>query len=134
MDTFAVSSLAVSRRLFRCERVEELGDVSPETIGRVLRTPGVYGMHRECFDELDIRRMKYYFNEVVEVAENVMYVNKSKRTVKYYSIVRSACGEVVDFVEIGDEESSGEERDKTGFLPHIRAQEAEVVVFPEDED
>lgn len=134
VDTFEVPSVVISKRLFRSERVKELGDVSAGTIKRVLRTPGVYGMHRECFDDMDIARMRYYFNEVVEVFGNVVYVNKSKRTVKHYSIVRDGDGVVVDLSEIRDEESSGEGRDKTGFLPHVKAQEAEIVVFPEDED
>ncbi|ADM11387.1 uncharacterized protein Eint_040980 [Encephalitozoon intestinalis ATCC 50506] len=133
VDTFEVPSLLISQKLFRSSSVVEIEEVTKETIDEVLTADGVYSIHKECFDYERIRWMKYYFNEVVEVFANVQYINKSKKVVRYYSIVRDAEGVATDLVEIKEDEEK-EAYDKTAFLPHVQAQEEEIVIFPDDED
>lgn len=133
IDTFEVPSLFISRKLFRSLKVTDIEEVSLETIENVLMGEGIYSIHKECFSHDDIRWMKYYSNEVVEVFANVQYINKSKKIVKYYSIVRDFDGTAIDLVEIKENEDE-EIYDKTAFLPYIKAQEEEIVIFPDDED
>ncbi|AFN82864.1 hypothetical protein EROM_040970 [Encephalitozoon romaleae SJ-2008] len=133
IDTFEVPSLLISRKLFRSLKVMDIEEVSLETIEDVLTVEGIYSIHKECFSYDDIRWMKYYFNEVVEVFANVQYINKSKKVVKYYSIIRDLDGTAIDLVEIKENENE-EIHDKTAFLPYIKAQGEEIVIFPDDED
>ncbi|KAG5859912.1 hypothetical protein KMI_04g07210 [Encephalitozoon hellem] len=133
VDTFEVPSELISQKLFRSADVRGIEEVSLGTIEEVLAGEGIYSIHRECFSCEEIRWMKYYFNEVVEVFANVQYVNKSKKIVKYYSIVRDCNGAVIDLAEIKESEDE-ETHDKTAFLPYIKAQEEEIVIFPDDED
>lgn len=123
----------ICRKLFHCGEVVELGRISSETINTVVGSDRVYCVHRER-DEDEVRQMKYYFNEVVEVVGNVRYMNKSRRVVKHYLVRKNADGVVDDLVEIKEVSEREESVDKTGFLPHLRAQDSEVVVFPDDEE
>ncbi|CAD25288.1 hypothetical protein [Encephalitozoon cuniculi GB-M1] len=133
IDTFEVPSVVISRRLFRSSEVVEVEEVSMGTIKRVLTAGGIYSIHKECFSDEEIRQMKYYFNEVVEVLGNVQYINKSRRVVKYYAVIRGSDGVPIDLDEIREEED-GRACDKTAFLPYVKAQEEEIVIFPDDED
>lgn len=131
VDTFETPAVLVSRKLFGSDEITELSDVSMEVVREILCGNGIYYTHMECSSD-KLCSMKYYFNEVVEVLTNVRYINKNKKVVKYYSIERD--GEDISLREIKECTGIDESVDKTAFLPHLRVQEEELVIFPQDED
>lgn len=134
IDTFEVPASLISQRLFRCSDMIELKGISKKVIEMVLtNNDGIYFVHKECAGD-EICGIKYYFNEIVEVFTNVQYINKNRKLVKYYVIGRNGYGAVCSLTEMKGAEESENPVDKTAFLPHLGAQEEEIVIFPDDED
>jgi hypothetical protein len=133
VDSYDVPAALISHKLFRRSEVVEIETVDGPTIEDAIMSEGLYCVHRER-DIDGLEALKYYFNEIVEVGTSVMYINKSKKVVRYYTIHRNGDGLAEDLRELREVEDSRECVDKTAFLPHIRAQEEEIVIFPEDEE
>lgn len=130
IDTYEVPALFISRKIFKSDEIEEIKK-TPSDILEISKDK-IYFIHGE--DDLSARHVKYYFNEVVEVGMNMIYYNKAKKQVKYYKIDRDNDGFATDIVEIMEENIIKDSVDKTNFLPYLRAQDDEIVLFPENED
>ncbi|KAI4291819.1 hypothetical protein PAPHI01_1093 [Pancytospora philotis] len=85
-----------------------------------------------CFaraEQDNIREIKYYFNRIYSVeGGKIVCMHKSARQLKCYDC---ETGRPIRF-EVGKE--GVEVVDKTAFLPFLRAQEGELVLFPDDSD
>lgn len=90
----------------------------------------------ESFSPEEINKVKYYFDQICEVNENLLKItNKKRRNVKIFDIIRNN-REVVGFEEIIDNQinkTSEMDLGKT-FKPYMDAQEEEVVLYPSDEE
>lgn len=74
------------------------------------------------------RAIKYYFNKIYYIEKNkIVCIHKSARTIKYYDL---ETGKLISF----DKKKEIETIDKTAFLPQLKAQEGELVLFPEEDD
>lgn len=75
------------------------------------------------------RDIKYYFNKIYFMAdEKIVCIHKQARQIKYYD---KDTGKLINFnlkVEMD------EKLDKSDFLPQLKAQEGELVLFPESDD
>ncbi|KAH9411596.1 hypothetical protein HK407_04g07010 [Ordospora pajunii] len=136
IDVFRVPGEFVLQELFGKMAMKELNGGVEQMITEILADNGVYVIHKETMDEEEMRWLRYYSNEVVEVLTemNVQYVNKSKKVVKYYYVTRDSMGRCKRLVEV--DEGSAEKKemhDKTSYLPYIEAQCEEEVIFPDDE-
>jgi hypothetical protein len=95
----------------------------------------VYTLHKEESEEI-LRHVKYYFNEIYEVVDDLLvYINKKRRIIKRYDIIRLHNGCVTGFKEIlSKNRPSVESPIKKDYLPFIKAQDGETVRFPDDEE
>lgn len=130
VDTFDVPAALIAQKLFQTADVVEIESLCRETVERILAGRDVFCVHRECVE--NVQEMRYYFNEVVEVLANVRYINKNKKSVRYYLVGKNGDGVAESVSEIRECERT-DEMDKTAFLPHVRAQGDEIVIFPDDE-
>jgi hypothetical protein len=136
IDAFRVPGEFVSQKLFGRTVTNELNGGVERMIEKMLVDSSVQVVHKEAIGENEMRWLRYYNNEVVEVLTemNVQYVNKNKKTVKYYYVTRDCMGRCKGLVEV--EEGCAEKKemhDKTSYLPYIEAQCDEEVIFPDDE-
>lgn len=99
--------------------------------GRALRPfPGsedgvVYFVHAECVPDLD--RCRHLAEEIAEARDGrVFVINKRRRSIAWYRV------EGTGLVREDGPRKTGPAPRRA--LPHLRAQEDEVVFFPSDED
>lgn len=75
------------------------------------------------------REIRYYFNKIYYIEKNrIVCIHKTAKQIKYYDL---ATGKMIKFRDDGER---GAVLDKSGFLPQLRAQEGDLVLFPEEDD
>ncbi|KAK6089647.1 hypothetical protein P3W45_001413 [Vairimorpha bombi] len=128
VDKYEIPADSISEQIFRTKETRKitLKDVINGNVDSTL----VYHIHEE---EEDTRKLKYFFNEIVEIKNNLVYINKRRKVVKYYNIIKIEDDYL--FKEIRQEDIKKVVIDKSAYLPHLRVQQDEVVIFPcEDEE
>lgn len=92
IDTYEIPASSISHQIYKTSNLKHI------TLHSLLNEPlvhdCVYYVHSE---ECDTRLIKYYFSEVVEVKSSVVYINKVRKVVKYYSVDVNGCVDVKDF-------------------------------------
>jgi len=82
-----------------------------------------------CREE-SAREIKYYFNKIYYIEGNrIAYLNKIKREIRYYD---TGTGQLIQF-SVNDNEPEDRKIDKSSFLPHLKVQEGELVLFPDND-
>lgn len=75
------------------------------------------------------REIKYYFNKIYYIENGkIVCIHKTAKQIKYYD---EKTGKLINFQK---ERKDEEALDKTEFLPQLRAQDGELVIFPEEDD
>ncbi|WUR03312.1 uncharacterized protein VNE69_04138 [Vairimorpha necatrix] len=123
IDKYEIPGNIISEQIFRTKEVQDISNVHD------LDPHVVYCIHEES---PDLRKIKWYFNEIVEIRNNLVYINKKRKIVKYYNIIRER-GEII-FKEIKNDIKIENKINKNDFLPHLEAQNDEVVIFPNEEE
>lgn len=75
IDTFEVPALLISQKLFRSTNIIEIERISKKIFEEIASKDEIYCIHKECIGD-ELRLIKYYFNEIVEVFTNVQYIMK----------------------------------------------------------
>lgn len=78
--------------------------------------------------ELPASEIGYYFNKIYYVEnDKIVAINKAARQIMYYD---KETGRPITFSRVEREETVN----KTAYMPQLRAQEGEHVIFPEDDE
>lgn len=125
VDSYEIPGIVISKQIFKCSNITELKDINDIT--EIKDT--VYCVHEES---CDLRKIKYYFNEIVEIKNNLVYYNKRKKVIKYYNIILNNEGYI--FKEIKQQIGNKVFINKNEYLPHLKVQENEVVIFPNEDE
>lgn len=90
----------------------------------------VYFVHKECVTNLSL--VKYYFNEIYELNENIYYINKKKNICKIYDYNFNDLKNKANNNK-NDVKNDMKNVKKEDYLPYYDVQNDQVVEFP-DED
>lgn len=79
------------------------------------------------------RNIKYYFDKIYYVADNkIVFIHKKMRKIKYYDL---NTGKLIKFERDNENNKPKPDLiDKTNFLPQLKAQDGDLVLFPESDD
>ncbi|KAF9763267.1 hypothetical protein NGRA_1387 [Nosema granulosis] len=130
IDTYEIPARDIAMALFKRSEVT-IEPVSLENLtdGSFEDSDKIYYIHKETI--FNLRTIKYYFNEIIEVDSFVVHLNKKRKTLKYYRIIKTTNKLKLEEIKQSRKLTSF---DKTSFLPYLKAQEDEIVIFPEDDD
>ncbi len=77
------------------------------------------------------REIKYYFDQIYYIAdEKIVMIHKKMKRIKYYDM---ETGKLINF-EKSDVSCKQNVIDKSEFLPQLKAQEGDLVIFPESDE
>lgn len=127
IDTYEVPAGEIASAIYRNSNVQPLSFESLRR-GEIQDDNKLYFVHKEI--EFDLRKIKYYFNEIIEVDTFIMQINKLRKSVRYFRYTTEGNLKIEEIKKMHKEKSF----DKTSFLPHLKAQEDEIVIFPEDDE
>lgn len=128
IDTYEVPACEISKAILNNANIEPV-DLDLIFGGSFVDKDKIYYVHKEV--EFDLRRVKYYFNEIIEVDTFIMYINKRRRSLKYFRMINVDGKFKVEEIKESRKSTSF---DKTNFLPYLKAQENEIVIFPEEDE
>ena len=84
-----------------------------------------------CYTRAELencRTIRYCFNKIYYAEKGkIVFIHKSARQIRYYDL---GTGKLIDFPKTED----AEKMDKSEFLPQLKAQDGEIVLFPEEDD
>lgn len=85
-----------------------------------------YYIHEE---QANVEAVKYYFNKIYyPEGDKIVCIYKRARKIKYYDLNTG------NLIQLEAGEDGAEVVDKSAFLPYLKAQEGELVLFPEEDD
>ncbi|KAF7683325.1 hypothetical protein TCON_1459 [Astathelohania contejeani] len=133
IESFEVPAQRISNYFFPGQEIKLMDDISDCYTALNKKILYVNNLNS------NLEKLKYYSNEIFEVVSDdlLLHINKKKHFINNYKILRNVDGMVFGFEKKNEERADKDECneiDKTEYLPYLKAQNDEIVYFPNEED
>ncbi|KAG0438681.1 hypothetical protein DMUE_2934 [Dictyocoela muelleri] len=135
IDNYEIPFELIKKNLYKNKEFIEIKKLNFELFNDFVVRRNNYFLHSECFTDSEIEEICFYFDEIVDIKNQLIRVKRKDKSFDkkfiYYQISKN--GKNTNFILLRDDLKITN-NEKNEFLPYLEAQSGEVVLFPSDEE